>query len=80
MQNEIKIGEKYIHYKTKDIYDIINTCFLQASKDSGLDMEECVSYKKENDDKIWVRPVKMFLEKVINEEGEKVNRFIKIQN
>lgn len=78
MQNEIKIGEKYVHYKTKDIYEIINICFLQVPKESGLDMEKCISYKKENDEKIWVRPIKMFLEKVINEEGVEIQRFEKV--
>lgn len=83
MQNEnqnIKTGEKYIHYKTKGAYEILNICTMQASKESGLDMEECVSYKKENDDRIWVRPIKMFLEKVINENGKEVTRFIKLEN
>ncbi len=83
----LNVGDKYIHYKTKDIYEIINICFLQVPKEFGLDMEECVSYQKvnlkeENDieNKIWVRPIKMFLEIVKDENEKEVQRFIKIGN
>lgn len=80
MQNEnqnIKIGEKYMHYKTKGVYEILNMCTMQAPESTGLDMCECVIYKKEDDNKIWVRPIEMFLEEVKNENGEKVERFKK---
>jgi mRNA interferase MazF len=85
MQNEnINIGERYRHYKTKDIYKVVDVAILQASDESGLDMEDCVIYRKftENglDTKTWVRPIKMFLEKVKNENGEEVNRFTKLEN
>jgi mRNA interferase MazF len=96
MQNEnqnIKIGEKYIHYKTKGMYEILSIGIMQASKESDLDMEECVTYKKveslllgdknpnsDFDNTIWVRPIKMFLEKVKDENGNEVNRFIKIED
>ena len=79
MQNEnIKIGEKYKHYKTKDIYIIFGFSTLQAPDDSGLDMKDCVIYKKENEDRLWTRTKQMFLEKVKNENGEELQRFEKV--
>lgn len=72
---QINIGEKYIHYKTKGVYEIVSVATMQADLSSGLDMCECVIYKKENDEKLWVRPVTMFLEKVIDQDGAEVSRF-----
>ena len=70
-------GDKYIHYKTKGMYEIVDVATMQAPENSGLDMCECVVYKKEGDGKLWVRPVPMFLEKVKNENGALVARFEK---
>jgi hypothetical protein len=75
---KIEIGQKYQHYKTRDIYIIINIATMQAHLESGLDMCECLIYKKEGDEKVWVRPVNMFLEKVILDDGQKVSRFMRV--
>jgi len=67
MKSQIKLG-KYQHYKGKR-YQVIG-----IAKHSET-LEELVFYKGlYGDNQIWVRPVKMFLEKVeVN--GEKVPRF-----
>jgi len=75
---QINIGEKYRHYKTKDIYEVINLATMQLPDDTGLDMCDCVIYKKESDDRLWARPVTMFLEKVKTENGEECLRFQKV--
>ncbi len=75
---KINIGEKYKHYKTKDTYEVMNLATMQLPDDTGLDMCECVIYKKENSDRLWVRPVAMFLEKIIDHSGLEVNRFEKV--
>ena len=77
---ELKIGDKFRHYKTKDIYVIFGVTKLQAPEDTGLDMVDCVIYKKEDRSELWTRPIKMFLEEVTNENGGKVQRFTKIEN
>jgi len=67
MNSQIKLG-KYQHYKGKE-YQVIG-----VAKHSET-LEELVVYKALYGNKqIWVRPVKMFLEKVeVN--GKKVPRF-----
>ncbi len=72
---EIERGDRYIHYKTQNIYEVIDVATMQASDESGLDMCECVVYRKENDSKLWVRPVAMFLEKVTDHLGQSASRF-----
>mgnify|MGYP000988763213 CR=1 FL=1 len=74
METGIEKGGKYIHYKTKGVY----VATLQAPEESGLDMCECVVYKKEDDCKLWVRPVTMFLEKVTDNLGQSVSRFERV--
>ncbi len=76
----MKVGDEYIHYKTKDTYKIVGLATLQAPDKSGLDMTVCVIYKKIGDDKLWVRPVAMFEEKVQNSDGRTVKRFNKVYN
>ncbi len=63
----LKFG-KYRHYKGKD-YEVIG-----VAKHSET-LEDLVVYKKLYDDySLWVRPLKMFLEKVeVN--GKRVPRF-----
>ena len=41
-------------------------------------MKECVIYKADSDNKLWVRPLIDFIEILENEEGNKVSRFDKI--
>lgn len=64
------IGKKFKHYKTGNIYMLIN-----YAKDSET-LEDMVSYQRVSglDVTIWSRPFDMFFEKVeVN--GELVNRF-----
>lgn len=66
----MKLG-KYQHYKTKNYYRVIG-----IAKHSET-LEETIVYEAlydNPDGKLWVRPKKMFLEKVtVN--GEKIPRF-----
>ncbi len=75
---KIDIGEKYKHYKTKDTYEVMNLATMQLPDDTGLDMCECVIYKKEEDVRLWVRPAEMFLEKVNDQDGIEVSRFERV--
>ena len=75
---EIKAGDKYRHYKSKDhLYEIVG--FARHSET----LEEMVIYKAlyESEDfgkdVLWVRPKEMFLENVIFE-GKEVKRFEKV--
>lgn len=64
------IGKKFKHYKTGNIYMLIN-----FTKDSET-LEDMVSYQRVSgtDVTIWSRPFNMFFEKV-EKNGEMVNRF-----
>jgi len=71
---KIEVGQKYKHYKTKNVYEIF------AVGRSSETLEEMVVYRGLYDslefgnNPIWIRPKKMFCEKVkIN--GKEVNRF-----
>lgn len=67
MENKLKFG-KYRHFKGKE-YEVVG-----VAKHSET-LEEMVVYRalyKNND--LWVRPLKMFLEKV-EIDGKKVPRF-----
>jgi len=71
--NDVKVGQKYKHYKGKT-YEII-----AIGKDSDT-LEEVVVYKglynsKEfGNNPVWVRPLKEFIEEV-EANGKKVKRF-----
>ncbi len=68
---EIKPGI-YKHFKTGNLYRVIG-----IAKHSET-LEDLVIYEALYDNpksKLWVRPVKMFLEEVVNPEGKKVSRF-----
>jgi cyclomaltodextrinase / maltogenic alpha-amylase / neopullulanase len=72
MINMLKLG-KYEHFKGKQ-YEVIG-----IAKHSET-LEDIVAYKALYDDgKLWVRPLKMFLEE-IEIEGRKVLRFKYIGN
>jgi hypothetical protein len=65
---ELKVGERYRHYKNKDYV------VLGVAKHSET-LEKLVVYQAEYGDKqVWVRPYKMFLEDV-ELEGKRVPRF-----
>ncbi|MFT4303475.1 MAG: DUF1653 domain-containing protein [Candidatus Woesearchaeota archaeon] len=70
---ERRIEGKYKHYKGKE-YEVIG-----IAKNSET-LEEMVIYKPlyNSDTKLWVRPAKMFFEKV-TVDGKEVNRFNKIE-
>ena len=71
-------GEIWQHYKTKGEYTILGTGQMQV-KVTDLDMKDCVIYKALSDKKLWVRPLVDFIEEVNNEEGNPVQRFIRIR-
>ncbi len=68
------MGEKYRHFKTKNIYEII------AIGKHSETLEEMVVYKglynseEFGNNPIWIRPIKIFEEKVIAN-GKEVKRF-----
>jgi len=74
MENEIKAGQKYSHYKDpKRIYEIVS-----VAKHSET-LEDLVVYKALYSGdyplgQVWVRPMKMFLE-TVEKDGKKVPRF-----
>jgi len=71
---KLKLG-KYQHSKTKNFYKV-----LGVAKHSET-LEDLVIYECLYDNprsKIWVRPMKMFLEDVIIE-GKKMPRFVYIE-
>ncbi|MFA6889320.1 MAG: DUF1653 domain-containing protein [Candidatus Woesearchaeota archaeon] len=66
----IKPG-KYRHFKGREdqLYDIIGTAIHSET------LEEYVVYKAlYGEQKLWIRPIKMFTEKVMHE-GKEVERF-----
>jgi hypothetical protein len=71
-------GEVWQHYKTKGEYEILFIGKMQM-KDPSLDMKECVVYKSLEDGGVWVRPLSDFIEEVITDGGERVERFTKIR-
>ena len=66
VSNVIKLG-RYKHYKGNE-YEVIG-----VAKHSET-LEELVIYKTLDGEKIWARPLKMFLEEV-EVEGKKIPRF-----
>lgn len=68
-ESKLKIGKVYRHYKGKEYL------VLHIAKHSET-LEDMVVYQAlYGEKKIWVRPLKMFLEKV-EVEGKRVNRFV----
>lgn len=70
---DIQIGGMYRHYKKGTLYKVIG-----VAKHSET-LEDMVVYEAQydNPNKLWVRPLGMFLENVeLN--GEKVPRFAKV--
>lgn len=57
MQRKLKIGGFYRHFKGK-IYQVLN---IATHTETG---EEFAVYKRVDDDKVWVRPIEMFLSEV----------------
>jgi len=71
--DKIKIGDSYKHFKTEKLYKVIG-----IAKHSET-LEDMVVYEPqyESEATLWVRPLKMFLEKVEwpKNSGKKVARF-----
>lgn len=72
MKNEIKLG-KYKHYKGK-YYLIIGEAIHSETLESLVIYKALYNSKKFGKNTIWVRPKKMFLEKV-KVKGKKIPRF-----
>jgi hypothetical protein len=70
--NTISPGEKYRHFKGNE-YKII--C---VGKNSETEEDMVVYCDSNNPEKIWIRPLAMFLDMKKNEEGIEVERFKKI--
>ncbi len=72
-EQEIKIGKIYKHFKNGKLYKVINIARHSET------MEDMVIYEPqyESESKLWVRPLKMFAEKVEwpKDSGKKVFRF-----
>ena len=66
MTEEVKLG-KYKHFKG-EVMEVL--CIGKHSET----LEEYVVYKELDDNSVWVRPKKMFLEEV-EVQGKKVPRF-----
>lgn len=65
----IKAGQYYRHFKG-NLYYVIE---IATHTETG---EKMVVYRDTNyDQKVWVRPLEMFEEKVMNAEGKLVPRF-----
>lgn len=62
----IQLG-RYQHYKG-NYYTVLNTVTHSETE------ETLVLYKPENSDRLWVRPLTMFLEKIIVD-GAEIDRF-----
>lgn len=76
-ENKILVGEKYRHYKGNKYV------VLAIGRNSENPDEELVVYQGQYDDPkfghhpIWIRPKKMFLEKIVVDD-KKLDRFKKI--
>ena len=57
---QIKIGSKYRHFKG-NIYEVVNVATHTETE------EEFVIYKRHGSDKLWARPMEMFLSEVDHE-------------
>ena len=76
MQNEIKKGI-YKHFKTGNLYRVIGGGKHSETLED-LVFYEALYYNKIS--KLWVRPSKMFNEKVITPDGTKKKRFTLVSN
>ena len=70
--NKPQPGDKYKHFKG-NIYQI-----LCVGKDSETEEEKVVYQDTENPEKIWIRPLGMFLDMKELPDGLSVERFTKI--
>ncbi len=68
---QVSVGARYLHYKQLS-YKVIGIALREE------DMEPCVIYQAEYDDKLtWIRPVSSWLEE-IEVDGKKLKRFTQI--
>lgn len=77
-QETIELG-KYRHYKTGKEYEVLGVAHHSET------LEPLVVYRAQYDspdfgpNAIWVRPLKMFKEKIVRD-GKEMQRFTKIDN
>lgn len=72
MKETPNIKEIYRHYKTNGLYEI-----LEIAQHTEID-QQLVIYKSLKNNSIWARPLEIFNESVINDKGERVERFQKV--
>ncbi|NQU99785.1 MAG: DUF1653 domain-containing protein [Parcubacteria group bacterium] len=77
MENEIKQG-KYKHYKGR-YYQVIGEAIHSETLEKLVIYKALYNSKNFGKNSIWVRPKKMFLEKIIIK-GKKIPRFKLINN
>ena len=75
----IKIKQKYIHNKTKNIYEIIAIGKNSETLEDMVVYQGLYNSKEFGNNPIWIRPIKIFEEKIILN-GKEVNRFEPITN
>ena len=69
--NELSPG-KYRHYKGKD-YEVLGTA-RHSETEEVLVVYRCLYGEYD----LWVRPLAMFVEQIVNQQGVRVPRFKKI--
>ena len=72
MKSKIKLG-RYRHYKGKE-YEVIGIAKHSETLEDFVVYQALYDSKEFGDKAFWIRPLKMFLEKVISE-GTEVSRF-----
>jgi hypothetical protein len=72
MNNEVKPG-KYQHFKG-NFYDVIGIARNSETREEVVVYKALYSDREFGDNSLWVRPKKMFLEKVVHE-GKEIPRF-----
>jgi hypothetical protein len=75
---EISLHQIYRHYKNKKLYTIIDIALMQDENEE-YDHKEVVVYKSIEDDLVFTRLKKGFLEKV-EYMGQSIDRFEYISN
>ena len=69
---KVKLG-KYQHFKG-NFYKVLGTAHHSETLEELVVYQALYTHKKFGKNSLWIRPVKMFLEKVTHE-GKKVPRF-----
>ena len=75
---EIKIGDKYKHYKSKDhVYEIVGVALHSETLEEMVIYRALYESEEFGNNNLWARPKEMFLGNVIVE-GKEIKRFEKI--